>query len=212
MITIVDYNAGNIKSVTNALDRIGVKWKVTNDPKEVVGASKIIMPGVGSACAAMEELNKRGLADAIKNTRAPFLGICLGMQVLFERSEEGDTECLGIIKGRVIRFDDSKVKVPQMGWNRVRTQNLKLKCQNHNSKLKTGKAKNIFDDSADNSYFYFVHSYYCVPEDKGIIIATANYGGEFCAAVQHNNFYGVQFHPEKSGDAGMELIARFCDL
>lgn len=204
MITIIDYNAGNIRSVTNALDRIGVTWKVTNDPREVAAASKIIMPGVGSARAAMEELNKRGLAGVIQNTRVPFLGICLGMQMLFEWSEEGEVECLGVIKGRVMRFDERLVKVPQIGWNRV--QKLDIIETPLLSPLTKGGSK------GGSGYFYFVHSYYCVPEDKNVSVATANYGGEFCAAAQQNNFYGVQFHPEKSGDAGMELIARFCNL
>ena len=203
VITIIDYGAGNIKSLTNALDRIDVAWKVTNNPKEVAAASRIIMPGVGSARAAMAELRKRGLVEIIQNTRAPFLGICLGMQILFDYSEEGDTECLGILKGRVKKFYEKRVKVPQMVWNSLRVQNSKCKVKSY---------RDIFDDIIDNSYFYFVHSYYCIPEDKNIIIATANYGGEFCAAVQQENFYGVQFHPEKSGEAGMKLLARFCSL
>lgn len=204
MTTIIDYNAGNVKSVTNALDRIGVKWKVTNDPKEVAAASKIIMPGVGSARAAMEELRARGLVKVIRNTRAPFLGICLGMQVLFEWSEEGDAGCLGIIRGHVRKFQGEGLKVPQMGWNKV--QSLKFKVQNDEVRY-----KNIVGEGgAKDAYFYFVHSYYCIPEDRSVVVATANYGSEFCAAVQWRNFYGVQFHPEKSGEAGLKLLRSFC--
>jgi glutamine amidotransferase len=203
MITIIDYNAGNVKSVTNALDTIGREWKVTSKSKDIARASKIIMPGVGSAKAAMGELRRRGLVELMKNIRAPFLGICLGMQVLFEWSEEGDTDCLGIIKGRVKKFQGKGLKVPQTGWNTARVQSKKFKVKNYRS---------IFEGVKNGAYFYFVHSYYCVPENREVVTATTEYGVEFAAAVQQNNFYGVQFHPEKSGDSGMKLLAHFCGL
>ena len=190
-VTILYYGAGNIKSVTNALDMIGAKWKVTSNSREIVEASKIIMPGVGSAKAAMEELQKRWLVETIRNVKAPFLGICLGMQLLFDYSEERDVACLGIIKGRVRRFQGKGLKVPQIGWNRVKNEKLKMKS---------------------GSYFYFVHSYYCVPEDGGVVTATTEYGVEFASAVQYKNFYGVQFHPEKSGEVGLEVLKNFCEL
>jgi glutamine amidotransferase len=198
MITIINYNAGNIKSVTNALDAIGAKWKITSDAREIAKAQKIIMPGVGSAASAMKELRKRDLVSVIQNTRAPFLGVCLGMQLLFEWSDEGDTGCLGIIKGRVKKFQGERLNVPQMGWNNV--------------KLKTDKTENIFGSIEDSSYFYFVHSYYCVPDDLEIITATTEYGIEFASAVQWRNFYGVQFHPEKSGEVGLEVLKNFCKI
>ena len=136
-VTIIDYGAGNIKSLTNALDRIDVAWKVTSEPIAIAQASKVIMPGVGSAKAAMEELRRRDFVGVIQNLKAPFFGICLGMQLLFDYSEEGDVACLGIIKGRVRRFQGKGLKVPQMGWNRVKSEKLKVKS---------------------GSYFYFVHS------------------------------------------------------
>lgn len=201
MITIVDYNAGNIKSVTNALDKIGAQWKITSDSREIAEAKKIIMPGVGSAASAMEELKKHDLIGVIQNTRAPFLGICLGMQLLFEMSDEGDAECLGIIKGRVKKFQGNGLKTPQMGWNRVKNYELRIKNKNI-----------LFKDIKQDAYFYFVHSYYCMPDDERVITATTKYGIEFASVVQYRNFYGAQFHPEKSGEVGLKVLKNFCEL
>ncbi len=207
---IIDYGAGNIKSLTNALDKIGVAWKVTSNPKAIAQARKVIMPGVGSAKSAMEELRKRDLAGVIQGLTVPFLGICLGMQLLFEWSDEGNTECLGIMKGRVKKFQEEGLKVPHVGWNLIQNSNPeRFLGKNQNEK---SKCKNILITVQDNAFFYFVHSYYCIPENKKVIIATTEYGVEFASAVQWRNFYGVQFHPEKSGDDGMKLLARFCAL
>ncbi len=208
VLTIIDYGAGNVKSVTNALDVIGVKWKVTSNQQEVAKASKIIMPGVGSAGSAMKELRKRDLVGAIQNTRVPFLGICLGMQILFDWSDEGGVECLGILKGRVKRFNSKQVQVPQMGWNRVKNDELRIKKY----ELRIKNQKMLFKDIKTDAYFYFVHSYYCTPLDKNIITATTKYGIEFASALQWRNFYGVQFPPDKSGEIGLEMLRNFCEL
>ena len=142
MITIIDYGAGNLKSVQNALDRLGATYEVTDDPAVVAKAEKVIFPGVGAAGSAMKELRRRGLAGPLKNLKVPLLGICLGMQLLFEFSEEDETKCLGIFLGQVNRFEDENLKVPQMGWNAV----------------KFGGNCPLFKDVPDESYFYFVHS------------------------------------------------------
>lgn len=178
MIAIIDYNAGNTESVANALARLGVEYQITGDPKAVARADKIIFPGVGAAGAAMKELKERRLDQVFKKARQPVLGICLGLQLLAEFSDENNTKCLGIIPGRVIKFLDD-LKVPQIGWNRV------------------GK-----------DYFYFVHSYYLPVGAYTVGIAT--YGIPFSAIVRKDNFYATQFHPEKSGEAGLKLLHNFC--
>ena len=198
-ITIIDYGASNLKSMANALEKIGVLYTISSDASEIKKADKIILPGVGSAQSAMLELKERGLVQVIKNLKKPFLGICLGMQILFEYSKEGETECLGIIKGQVKKFDSSKVKVPQMGWNRV------MKHETRNME------QSILSGLSDEKYFYFVHSYYCVPDDKQTVRAVCDYGGEFAAVINQNNFYGVQFHPEKSGEAGLRVLEKFAN-
>lgn len=193
MIAIIDYNAGNVGSVTNALDRLGVKYIVTSDAVKIQKADKVIFPGVGRASQAMRELRKMGLIKAIKNIKAPFLGICLGMQLLFPFSEEDNTKCLGAIDGKVKKFRGRGLKVPQIGWN----------------SLEQKKSDLLLKGVADLSYAYFVNSYY-VETRPEYIIASSTYGQtEAAVVVKKDNFYGTQFHPEKSGAIGQKILNNF---
>lgn len=194
MIAIVDYKMGNLRSVKNALGRVGAEFIVTSDPKEIVKADKVILPGVGNAAEAMENLKESGLCEVIKSLRRPVLGICVGMQIMCRYSEEGDTECLGIFDSKVRKFNATEgMKVPHMGWNRV---------SNTESKL--------FKGIDGGEYLYYVHSFY--PELCPDTIATTKYGVIFSAALKYENFYGTQFHPEKSGDIGEKIIENFVKL
>ncbi len=194
MIAIIDYKAGNIGSVQNALKHLGVDDVVTNDPSEIQAAQAVIFPGQGRAGPAMKELRKLGLDKTIPTLTQPFLGICLGMQLLADTSEEDETNCLGVVPGRCRKFPAS-LKLPQIGWNVV----------------------NCVQDSpltravTDKEYFYFVNSYYFDAEEP-YIVATTGYGFDFPSIVQKDNFYAVQFHPEKSGDAGEQLLKNFCEV
>lgn len=198
-LAIVKYNAGNIQSVLFALERLGVDAKVTDDKDELFAADKVIFPGVGAARSAMDSLKEKGLDTIIKQLKQPVLGICVGMQLLFEHSEEGDTECLGIIPAKVKLFrseeisPDIPIKVPQVGWNDI--YNLK---------------NDLFKNVPEHSYVYYVHSYYA--EMNPYCIATTNYGLEYAGAVQKDNFYGVQFHTEKSSKVGELILKNFLDL
>jgi glutamine amidotransferase len=194
MIGIVDYGAGNIRSVGNALDRLGQEFFVSNKIAELQRARKLILPGVGEARSAMESLEQIGLLRWLKEIRVPFLGICIGMQILFEHSDERDTACLGIVAGRISRFDDTRLKVPHIGWNQVQIS----------------ATSPLFDNIRDNEYFYFVHSFRA-PVGPGTV-GTTEYGDRFAAAVQKENFFGVQFHTEKSGTAGIQVLKNFIDL
>lgn len=194
MIGIVDYGAGNIRSLGNALERLGVGHFVSHDAGKLNEATKLILPGVGEARSAMDSLNRGGLLQWLRTIEVPFLGICIGMQILFEHSDERDTECLGIVPGRVGKFEEGGVKIPHMGWNRVRL---------------TAPSR-LFDTIRDNEFFYFVHSYRA-PVVVGTI-GVAGYGTEFTAAVQRDNYYGVQFHAEKSGSAGLQVLKNFVEL
>lgn len=194
MIAIVDYKMGNLRSVENALRRLGADFTVTADADVIRRADKVLLPGVGNAAEAMENLRAAGLVEVIRSLRQPVLGICVGMQVMCRHSEEGDVDCLGIFDARVKRFSPSpEVKVPHMGWNKI--GNLESK---------------LFKDLEGGSYVYFVHSYY--PELCPDTIATATHGVMFSAALKYENFYGTQFHPEKSGDVGERIIANFLQL
>ena len=194
MIAIVDYKMGNLRSVENALRRLGADFVVTADADVIRLADKVLLPGVGNAAEAMENLRAADLVDVIRSLRQPVLGICVGMQVMCRHSEEGDVDCLGIFDARVKRFVPApEVKVPHMGWNRI--GNLETK---------------LFKDLDGGSYVYFVHSYY--PELCPDTIATATHGVMFSAALKYENFYGTQFHPEKSGDVGERIIANFLKL
>ena len=194
MIGIVDYGAGNIRSLGNALERLEKPFFVSQDVHELQRADKLILPGVGEARSAIESLDRVGLLQWLTAVRVPFLGICIGMQILFEHSDERDTPCLGIVPGRVARFNDTNLKVPHMGWNRV---NLKVRSP-------------LFEVIRDGDFFYFVHSFGAplVPDTIG----ATEYGRQFSSAVQHKNFYGVQFHAEKSGNAGLHLLRNFSEL
>lgn len=194
MIAIVDYKMGNLRSVENALRRLGADFTVTADADVIRRADKVLLPGVGNAAEAMENLRAAALVDVIRSLRQPVLGICVGMQVMCRHSEEGDVDCLGIFDARVKRFVPAPdVKVPHMGWNRI--GNLETK---------------LFKDLEGGSYVYFVHSYY--PELCPDTIATATHGVMFSAALKYENFYGTQFHPEKSGDVGERIISNFLKL
>lgn len=194
MIAIVDYKMGNLRSVENALRRLGAEFVVTADADEIKRADRVLLPGVGNAAEAMENLRKAGLVEVIRSLRRPVLGICVGMQVMCRHSQEGDVDCLGIFDARVKRFEPSQeVKVPHMGWNTI--GNLESK---------------LFKGIDGGEYVYFVHSYY--PELCPDTIATTTHGKMFSAALKYENFYGTQFHPEKSGDVGERIIANFLKL
>jgi len=193
MIAVIDYGMGNIFSIRNALEKVGAEVKIITQPKELDNADGIIIPGVGSFGNAMEQLLpcEEKITSAIEDG-IPFLGICLGIQILFERSQESPESGFGIIKGEVIRLPDN-VLVPQMGWNEL---NIK-------------KAAGILEGIENGDFFYFVHSYHCVPEDKNGVIATTEYGTEVVAVINQDNIYAVQFHPEKSGEKGLLLLKNF---
>lgn len=200
MIAVIDYGAGNLQSVKNALDFIRVKNRITNKAEDIEKADKIILPGVGSFGDTLSCLKKDGLIDAIKDSieaGKPYLGICLGLQILFEKSEESKgVKGLGIFKGDVVRFRGKSLKIPQIGWNSV------------NITKKTPLTAAI----KGSSYFYFVHSYYVKPKDSSIIMAKTYYGTGFVSGIAKDSIYGVQFHPERSGSVGLELLKNFCRL
>jgi imidazole glycerol-phosphate synthase subunit HisH len=194
MIGIIDYGAGNVCSVGNALDRLGKPFFVSQDIRELQRAEKLILPGVGEARSAMDSLGRVGLLQWLTTVKVPFLGICIGMQILFEHSDERDTACLGVVSGRIAKFDETRMKVPHIGWNRVSL---------------TTKSP-LFHEVRNNDFFYFVHSFRAevVKETIGL----TDYGEMFSAAVHHKNFYGVQFHAEKSGAAGLRVLKNFLEL
>ena len=192
MLAIVDYGAGNTKSLQFALERLGVNSLLTSDADQIKSADKVIFPGQGAAGSAMQKLKHFGLDQLIPKLQQPVLGICLGMQLFCEHTEEGDVQGLGIVKGTVKRFSN-EVKVPQMGWNSI-----------HNLKGE------LFEGIRDGAYMYLVHSYF-VPNSTETV-ANANYDGSYSVALQKDNFYGVQFHPEKSSKAGSRLLQNFLAL
>jgi len=201
LIAIIDYGMGNLGSVEKALKHIGSECVITSDPRDIQNASGVILPGVGSFAPAMDELSSRGLITPIidcAHSGKPFLGICLGMQLMLEGSEEcsierretkGIVSGLGIVPGFVRRFPDSGLKVPQMGWN----------------KLVDVKGRLL----TEGDYVYFVHSYYCEPVNASDIAARTNYGIRYCSSFEHENLFGMQFHPEKSGEAGLNILSKF---
>jgi len=188
-IVIIDYGAGNVKSVQFALERLGFKASCSNDTKEIMEADKVIFPGVGEAQSAMVEIRKFGLDKVIPNLKQPVLGICLGMQLMCSHSEENDTACLGIFPVDVIRFQ-VEYKIPHIGWNQI------FDLKSH-----------LMDQVKENAYVYYVHSYY-VPDNE-FSIASTDYGVLYSGAIQKDNFYACQFHPEKSGDAGEQILRNF---
>ncbi len=198
MIAVVDYDTGNLCSVENALRRTGVDFVVTSDEATLRAASKVLLPGVGEASSAMEKLHQRGLATVIPTLTQPVLGICIGLQLMCEHSEEGDAKCMGIFPTRVVRLpqnaqDGSLLKVPHVGWDTI-------------EKLRTP----LFDNIKEGSHLYYVHSFAAQLCDAAI--ATTTYGVEFSAALNIGNFYGTQFHPEKSGSVGEAILQNFLKL
>jgi glutamine amidotransferase len=195
-IVIIKYNAGNIQSVLFALERIGAEAQVTDDPEMIVRADKVIFPGVGEASSAMAYLRERKLDLVIKDLKQPVFGVCLGMQLLCLHSEENDTDCLGVFNQQVKKFEpglDARLKVPHMGWNTI-----------------YGLQSGLFNTVAENSYCYFVHGYYADLGEN--TIAKTDYVQPFSSALRKNNFYGVQFHPEKSARAGEQILKNFIQL
>jgi glutamine amidotransferase len=200
MITIIDYGMGNLRSVQKAFEFLGYEAMVTDDKNKIEDASHLILPGVGAFGDAMKALDELGFVETIQNEvkkGKPFLGICLGMQLLFDKSyEHGEFEGLSIVPGEVKRFQlPAEYKVPHMGWNKINIQQGEL-----------------FDKDEKDQYVYFVHSYYCDPKDKEYTAATSNYGIEFCAAVAYENVFATQFHPEKSSKTGLNMLRKFGEL
>ena len=211
MIGIVDYNAGNIKSVERALSFLNCEYVISKNPTDLKNVDKLIFPGVGEAKYAMEQLKKTGFDIFMKDfaeSKKLILGICLGSQIIFDYSEEGDVNCLGLIKGKIKHFDSVldknclnenglKYKIPHMGWNNLDY----LKPEDK-----------IFTEIDENASFYFVHSYLIQPENPEVILATADYGVKVPSAVKSDNIYAFQFHPEKSGEWGLKLLQNFINL
>lgn len=194
MIGIIKYQAGNLTSVSNALKRLGAEHTISDDPDTLEKADGIIFPGVGHAGAAMDDLRSRDLDVWLKNTDKPVLGICLGMQLLFESSEEGDSEGLNVIPGRLKKFNSSVAKVPHMGWNQ----------------FSPVKEHSLISGISDKQFLYYVHGYYAPTNEH--TLASCHYINDFAAVVAKDNFLGVQFHPEKSGQVGSLLLQNFVDI
>ncbi|MCH8195179.1 MAG: imidazole glycerol phosphate synthase subunit HisH [Chloroflexi bacterium] len=194
-IAVINYGAGNLRSVVKAFEHIGYPATVTTDPRKVMAADGVVLPGVGAAGDTMTNLHARGMVDAIATVIAkkrPFFGVCIGLQVLFERSEEDGAECLGLLGGYVRRLP-AGVKVPHMGWNQVRL----------------AESHPLFHGIADDSYFYFVHSYYADPTEQSAVVGLTDYGATFASALAKGNLVGTQFHPEKSGRLGLQIYQNF---
>lgn len=194
MIALIKYRAGNIASVSNALERLGVDFYLAETTAQLDKADGVIFPGVGHAYSAMESLKENGINEWLKSTNKPVLGICVGMQLLFESSTEGDTKGLGVIPGKLLKFESSREKVPHMGWNSVQKQ------ADHP----------LLQHISDEDFLYFVHSYYAPESDFSV--ATCDYITPFSAVVSKDNYFGVQFHPEKSGKLGAQILQNFVDF
>lgn len=199
VVVIVDYGAGNLRSVANAVAKLGYRPRMTSDPDEAINAQAVILPGVGAAADTIANLKRLGLIRAIGQFIAegrPFLGVCIGLQILFTGTEEGGWhECLGIIPGRVRRLPPG-LKIPHMGWNQV----------------KQTISHPVFNGIPDKANFYFVHSYYVEPEDKSLVAGETEYGVRLCSVIARGNLVATQFHPEKSGDVGLKLYDNFIRL
>ena len=195
MIAIVDYGAGNLRSVAKAVEKLGYSPEVTGDPQKVRNAKAVILPGVGASDSAMTALEERGLVEPLRTVirdGVPFFGVCLGLQLLLESSEEGSMPCLSVVPGRVKRFPNS-VKTPHMGWNEVNFE----------------RDHPVLEGVESGSYFYFVHSYYAAPEDQSLVLGTTDYASQFCSVIARDNLVATQFHPEKSGGVGLRLYENF---
>jgi glutamine amidotransferase len=199
MIAIIDYGAGNLRSVVNAVSRLGYQPEVTSSPVDLLNAQVVMLPGVGAAADTMENLKTLGLASPIQRFIAqgrPFLGVCIGLQVLFAGTEEGGWhECLDIIPGRVKKLP-SGLKIPHMGWNQVKQK----------------VSHPVFDGIPDGANFYFVHSYYVEPNDGSLVAGETEYGMPFCSVIARGNLVATQFHPEKSGESGLRMYANFLKM
>jgi glutamine amidotransferase len=196
MIAIIDYGAGNIRSIEKALEHVGAAVQITDDPSVVTRAQAVVLPGVGSGGAAMARITQRGLDDSIRHSTQqgkPFLGICLGMQLLADHHAEGEVDGLGLFAGEVRRIPHGP-KIPHMGWNQVKPQH-------------SGLA--IFEGIQPDAYFYFAHSYYVEPQDQQGVAAVTDYGSPFCSVIVTERVWGTQFHPEKSGSVGLQLLKNF---
>ena len=196
MIAIIDYGAGNIRSIEKALEHVGAEVQVTDEPSVVTGAQAVVLPGVGSGGAAMARMKQQGLDDAIRQSTQegkPFLGICLGMQLLADHHAEGEVNGLSLFAGEVRRIPYGP-KIPHMGWNQVMPQLSDLA---------------IFDGIQPDAYFYFAHSYYVEPHDQHGVAAVTDYGSPFCSVIVTDRVWGTQFHPEKSGSVGLQLLKNF---
>ena len=198
MIAIIDYNAGNATSLSNVLTKMGYLCEITNDKDKIKTAEKVIFPGVGEASTAMKFLKSKNLDELIKNLKQPFLGICLGLQLMFESSDEGPgVKGLGLLPGKILRIPKSgDLKIPHMGWN-----NIKVK-----------EDSRLFKGLPENPYVYFVHSYYLQADDEDIVAATTEYGVKIHAAVEKDNIFACQFHPEKSSTVGLQILKNFVSL
>lgn len=201
MIAIIDYDAGNLKSVEKALAALGEQPVITRDPELILSADKVILPGVGSFGDAMGKLHQYGLVDVIRQVaekQIPFLGICLGLQLMFERSDEAPgVEGLGLLKGEILRIPDCPgLKIPHMGWN----------------SLEIRPGAKLYKGIEDGAYVYFVHSYYLKAEDEGIVAASAQYSAHIHASVESGSLFACQFHPEKSSDVGLKILQNFIQL
>ncbi len=196
MIAIIDYGAGNIRSIEKALEHVGAVVQVTGDPTAVASAQAVVLPGVGSGGAAMARMRQRGLDDAIRQAiqqGKPFLGICLGMQLLADHHAEGEVDGLGLFRGEVRQIPHGP-KIPHMGWNQVRPLHAGL---------------SIFASIPEDAYFYFAHSYYVEPQDQQGVAAVTDYGSPYCSVIVTERVWGTQFHPEKSGSVGLQLLKNF---
>jgi glutamine amidotransferase len=197
-LVVIDYGSGNLRSVAKALETVGVSPIVTGDANQIASADAVVLPGVGSGPAAMDALRQRDLVEPIREcvtSGRPFLGVCLGLQLLLDRTEEGNADCLGSVAGRVKRLPDG-LKVPHMGWNSVRFK------QEHP----------VFEGIPQDSHFYFVHSYYAAPDDDTWVAGTTDYGVSFCSIYARDNVVATQFHPEKSGRMGLRIYQNFVTL
>ena len=200
MIAIVDYGMGNLRSVEKAFAKVGHEAKITNDPEQLDAATKIVLPGVGAFADAIAELHRRQLVEPLRRAvqqGKPFLGICLGLQLLFDVSyEDGEHQGLGIVPGKVVRFETNDLKVPHMGWNQLQVR----------------KPSPILEGLSDGDHVYFVHSYYEVPDDDAVIATSTEYGVPFTSSIWRDNLFATQFHPEKSQAQGLRILANFAAL
>ena len=197
-VAIVDYQAGNLRSVQKALEKVGAAAFITSDAKAIEGADGLVVPGQGACDSSMRQLNEQGLVAPIRSfisAEKPFLGVCLGLQLLFDGSDEGEEPCLGVLPGWV-RALPAGQKIPHMGWNQVELR----------------KSHPVLEGIPDGSYFYFVHSFYADPDDPGVVAGMTSYGVPFCSAASWGNVLAVQFHPEKSGAAGLRIYENFVRL